>query len=246
MQRISIFWGIVWKLGQKTRKRVNFGSFFLKFQMWIVLFWLNLYDWSFQGCYKIKFWAIKICKIWPLGDSATFVWFFVKSNKKGSKRVNAETAFWGFGYCLRKHICNQNWWGTFQALIWHQLQWFGIYLMCPIVQKWAKKAKTAFRDFSLALFWTAGHLRLIPNHYTWCKIKAWNVPNQFWLQEYFLKPKTKHLEAWKCSFGIIGPFLALFWTKGHPRLIPNHCKWCQIKAWNVPHQFSFQKYFLKQ
>ena len=50
--KIFDFFGTVRKLGPKNQKRVNFRSFFPKFQMWIVLFWLNLHDWSFQGCYK--------------------------------------------------------------------------------------------------------------------------------------------------------------------------------------------------
>ena len=50
--KIFDFFGTVRKLGPKNQKRVNFRSFFQKFQMWIVLFWLDLHDWSFQGCYK--------------------------------------------------------------------------------------------------------------------------------------------------------------------------------------------------
>ena len=46
------FFGMGRKLGPKNQKRVNFRSFFPKFQMWIVLFWLNLHDWSYLGCYK--------------------------------------------------------------------------------------------------------------------------------------------------------------------------------------------------
>ena len=52
MQNIFDFFGTVRKLGPKNIRRVNFRSFFQKFQMWIVLFWLDLHDWSFQGCYK--------------------------------------------------------------------------------------------------------------------------------------------------------------------------------------------------
>ena len=42
--KIFDFFGTVRKLGPKNQKRVNFRSFFQKFQMWIVLFWLNLHD----------------------------------------------------------------------------------------------------------------------------------------------------------------------------------------------------------
>ena len=50
--KILVLPGPVRELWPKNQKRVNFRSFFQKFQMWIVLFWLNLHDWSFQGCYK--------------------------------------------------------------------------------------------------------------------------------------------------------------------------------------------------
>ena len=50
--KIFDFFGMGRKLGPKNQKRVNFRSFFQKFQMWIVLFWLNLHDWSYLGCYK--------------------------------------------------------------------------------------------------------------------------------------------------------------------------------------------------
>ena len=50
--KIFDFFGMVRKLGPKNQKRVNFRSFFQEFQMWIVLFWLNLHDWSYLGCYK--------------------------------------------------------------------------------------------------------------------------------------------------------------------------------------------------
>jgi len=53
----------------------------------------------------------------------------------------------GFVCCLRKHFWNQNWWGTFQALIWHQLQWCSINLRCLLVQKGSKKGPKAVTSF---------------------------------------------------------------------------------------------------
>ena len=50
--KILVLPGPVRELWPKNQKRVNFRPFLPKFQMWIVLFWLDLHDWSFQGCYK--------------------------------------------------------------------------------------------------------------------------------------------------------------------------------------------------
>ena len=40
------------ELWPKNRKWVVLGAIFQKLQMWIVFLWLDLHDWSFQGCYK--------------------------------------------------------------------------------------------------------------------------------------------------------------------------------------------------
>ena len=74
--KILVLPGPVRELWPKNQKRVNFRSFFQKFQMWIVLFWLDLHDWSFQGCYKAlwntNFEPLKFAKfdhqvaLWPL------------------------------------------------------------------------------------------------------------------------------------------------------------------------------------
>ena len=96
---------------------------------------------------KFKFRANKISKfdhqvvLWPL---FTFSFWLVltmfllnpiKNFLMGStffiKRINF--------CCLRKHFCNQNWWVTSQALIWHYLQWYRINLRCATGQKRAKK-----------------------------------------------------------------------------------------------------------
>ena len=99
----------------------------------------------------------------------------------------------------------------------------------------------------LAPFLTKGHLRLILDHCNWCQIKAWNVPHQFWFQKCFLKQQTKPPGPSKQNSSLLlALFLDTFWTKGHLRLILHHCNWCQIKAWNVLHQFWLQKCFLKQ
>ena len=50
--KILVLPGPVRELWPKNQKRVNFRPFLPKFQIWIVLFWLDLHDWSFQGCYK--------------------------------------------------------------------------------------------------------------------------------------------------------------------------------------------------
>ena len=50
--KILVLPGPVRELWPKNQKRVNFRSFFPKFQMWILLFWLKLHDWSYLGCYK--------------------------------------------------------------------------------------------------------------------------------------------------------------------------------------------------
>ena len=50
--KILVLPGPVRELWPKNQKRVNFRPFLPKFQMWIVLFWLDLHDWSYLGCYK--------------------------------------------------------------------------------------------------------------------------------------------------------------------------------------------------
>lgn len=47
IQEMQKFWFYLVRFenyGQKTKKRVNFRPFLPKFQMWIVLFWLDLHD----------------------------------------------------------------------------------------------------------------------------------------------------------------------------------------------------------
>ena len=128
--------------------------------------------------------------------------------KRVQKRAKSSDEFClhgpgGFVCCLRKHFWNQNWWGTFQALIWHQLQWCRINLRCPLVQKGSKKR--AESSDKLCLHGPGGFVCCLRKHF-------WN---QNWWGTF--QALMWHQLQW-CSVNLRCPFVKKGAKKGPKRV----------------------------
>ena len=103
----------------------------------------------------------------------------------------------------------------------------------------------SFRPF-LATFGSIGHLIFITDQCKWYQMKANDVPNQFRFQKSFSKQQKKPLNSSMYRFFFFQPFLATFGSIVHLIFIKDQCKWYQMKACDVPHQFWLQKSFPNQ